>query len=219
MKLKLAPLGEIRGIVTMNGEPLKSYLVDLRGPTPRSKRVRDSGGAYRIERLDPGEYTIVVNADGGSGKATVTIEPGGSIDQDIVLEALIKVTGRVVDAEDNPVVGAMMLLGDMPEGGGGAVSISQEGTAEFPTTDDEGKFEVTCAAGRRVILALQPGKGAPAAMKVFVAEPGEDVDLGTLKPGDLGGMMGGGMMGGPAGDGPPGGEPSIEVEATVEQGS
>lgn len=197
--LTLAPLGEVSGTVTMNGEPLRSYLVNLSGPSPRTKRVRDSGGTYHLERLDPGRYTIVVSADGGSGRAEFTIEAGGSVDRDVVLEELVKVTGRVVDEEGNPVVGAMMLLGDMPDDG--AVSISHEGTGDFPMTDEDGKFEVKCAAGRRIVLALQPGKGAPSAMKVFVAEPGEDVDLGTLKPGGMAGMMGG---------------PGMAVEAEVE---
>lgn len=191
LTLELAPLGAVSGKVTLNGKPLRDYVVSV-GSLRRS-RVLDDAGQYTLERLDPGTYTVSVRGGGGTGSVSITIEPGQTATADLALEALATVKGKVVDEAGEPIVGAMVMIG---EGGGedGSISIEQHGEGEGLVTAEDGTFETQCGAGSRVLLVLGGKSPQPIVMKIFVAEPGQDVDLGTLEKGNM-----------PAGFGPPGG--------------
>ncbi|MEM7160494.1 MAG: carboxypeptidase regulatory-like domain-containing protein [Myxococcota bacterium] len=176
--LALAELGRVEGQVTLDGQPLKSYAVRVEGPTARGKQVRDSAGHFELERLDPGTYQLVVTAPDGSGRAEVTVGAGESVTKDVVLEHKLTVRGRIVDEAGQPVPGAMILVG---EGAAGQVSIEQTGDEAPLVTDEDGRFELNCAAGPRALVALSPGSPKPLVVHFFVAQPGQDVDLGELK--------------------------------------
>lgn len=186
VKLELADLATVEGAVTLDGQPLESFGVRVEGPTSRSMQVRDPSGHFEIGRLDPGTYTLVVTAPDGSGRAEVTLAAGETATKNIVLEHDLKVRGRVVDAEGNPVQGAMVAIGG---GEGGQVSIEHNGDEPMPSTDEDGRFEVSCAAGPRVLVVLSSSSPAPLVVRPFVAQPGKDQDLGDLKTEDMGGAM------------------------------
>ena len=120
------------------------------------------------------------------GRAEVTVEPGRTVTADVVLEHDLEVKGRIVDDAGKPVPGAVILVG---EGAEGQVSIEQSGEEEQLTTDDDGRFTVRCAAGPRALLALSPTSPSPLVVHFFVAQPGQDVDLGELVATQEGGPM------------------------------
>jgi hypothetical protein len=195
--LELAPLGGIEGSVIHDGGPA-SCMARIRGPSPRSVRVRD--GKFEVTRLEPGRYTVEVNVPNGSGSGSVIVEPGATATVDLVLERFAKITGKVVDESGTPIAKAEVMIG---AGEGGRVEITREhGDAQIFTKDD-GTFEAHAAAGGRVLLVHAEGEPMPIVIKPFVVESGEDLDLGELRKKKMEGRM---MMGGPEGEGGPAGE-------------
>jgi len=179
VKLELAELGGIEGVVTLDGQPLKRFSVRVEGPTSRVTQARDAGGHFEIGRLDPGTYRLSINTPEGSGTAEVTVDAGQTATRNVTIERFLEVKGRVLDREGKPLEGAMILVGD-GDGESGRVSIEQDGSEEPKTTDAEGRFTVACAAGPRVLLVTTPESPAPLVVHFFVAQPGQDVDLGDL---------------------------------------
>lgn len=177
--LELAELGAIEGVVTLDGEPLERFAVRVEGPTSRVVQVRDAGGHFEIDRLDPGAYRLVIDTAGGRGTAEVTVDPGQAAKRDVALDRFVEVKGRVLDRAGAPVKGATIVLGD-GDGQTGSISIQQDGSEESITTDAEGRFTTTCAAGQRVLLATSPERPDPLVVHFFVAEPGQGVDVGDL---------------------------------------
>lgn len=181
--LELAELGAIEGVVTLDGQPLKRFAVRLEGPTSRPTsrmvQVRDAGGRFEIDRLDPGAYRLEIDTPGGSGTAELTVDPGQTAKRDVVIERFVEVKGRVLDREGAPVEGATIVIGD-GDGQTGSISIQQDGSEEPITTDAEGRFTSSCAAGQRVLLATTPARPDPLVVHFFVAQPGQDVDVGDL---------------------------------------
>jgi protocatechuate 3,4-dioxygenase beta subunit len=183
VKLRLGPLSGVEGRAMLDGEPLQSFVVAVAGPTSRSRRVRDKRGHFAVDRLDPGEYRLTVRAGGASGSADFEVKAGQTATQDIILEQPAKVRGTLVDDAGKPIEGAMILVG---EGSAeqGRIAIEQDGSEAAITTDAEGKFDFTCAAGGRVLVAIEPGTPEPVAVEFFAAKAGDDIDLGQLDPSD-----------------------------------
>lgn len=194
--LELAALGGVEGEVTLNGEAAESFVVSVNGPSSRTVHVRDAGGHFRIERLDPGAYDLRVTAGTGSGEAKFTVESGDIAERDIVLQELAKIVGTITDDSGLPIEGAMILIGAGSRESG-QVQIQQDGSEGIITTDAEGKFDTRCAAGSRVMVAVQPGEPRPVVLEFFEAKAGETTDLGTLTP----------SKNGPPDRGPGGGAP------------
>ncbi len=181
--LELADLGTVEGEVTLDGQPLSRFSVQVEGPTSRSMQVRDRGGHFEVGRLDPGRYTLVITAPDGSGRAEVTVGAGETVTQDLDLEHLTSVSGRIVDEQGEPIAGAVILIG---AGEAGRVSIEQTGDEEQNTTGEDGRFEVSCAAGPRALVALSPTSPQPLVVHFFVAQAGQAVDVGDLKKREMG---------------------------------
>src|SRR5262249_27726512 len=108
----------IAGRVTLRGEPVQGALV-LAVPKPPAGRERqvsaktDADGQYRIANLSPGKYAVVASApglaspEGTSGEFGREISLDSSDKRDSIDFALVHggvITGRVSDANDQPVV-------------------------------------------------------------------------------------------------------------------
>jgi hypothetical protein len=187
LTLELAPLGSIRGTVTVDGRAADGFVVSAHGPTARTRRVRGAG-TFELERLDPGQYRVEARNLEGSGSATVQVEAGRTAEATIALQHFITVTGRVVDGSGQPIAGLEAMIG---EGEDGRVSITSDGTEPSNPTGPDGRFEVQCAAGKRVIVFMDPGKPPPRAVEFFTAELGKSpLDLGDIVEQELAGVRG-----------------------------
>lgn len=73
--------GSIAGTVTCEtGAPLAGAVVAIGGESPTHRDIgalTDDGGRYRFERLVPGRYTLMVNAEGyAMATRQVSVEAG-----------------------------------------------------------------------------------------------------------------------------------------------
>lgn len=179
--LELAPLGRIEGsVLAAAGEDCmaRACLVRLGGPSARSGTAR--AGSFEFERLEPGRYMITIKTSTGGTSVEVDVEAGRTATAELTIQRFARVRGRMLGSDDQPVVGALVLVGDSPSEG--MIEISQDGSEEPIVTDAEGRFDVAAAPGGRVILVLDPKQPQPLALEFLVIESGKDVDLGDLHP-------------------------------------
>lgn len=185
--LVAAPEAELRGRILESGSVLAGASVSLRkadgtdqpwmmaGPMARC----DGDGRYRLERIEPGEYTAVIRAPSRAGphEVAVRIEPGENrLDLDLGVAIL---EGRVLDPEGRPLAGisvkAEVIASASAEGAvftaglagyGGGVSVVSLGgeRAEAVTTDAEGRYRLRgVSAGRELRVVAEPGPKLPLA--------------------------------------------------------
>jgi hypothetical protein len=187
--VQLHALTRIDGMVTQAGAPVAQFQVQVTGPTWRRKSVRDERGRFSIHGVDPGEYAIEVTSAEGKGQATVTVAPGQPAEVAIELATMSTVSGIVVDAEGQPVAGAMVLLGsgslggEGDEAGHGEVSLMVMDDDDPTRTDGQGGFRLRAGAGKHILMVMSEGSPGPLVMRPIEVKPGEDLDLGKLEPG------------------------------------
>lgn len=207
--LELAPLGRIEGKVLAAADEdcmARACLVRLGGPSGRSGTARE--GSFEFERLEPGRYTVTIQTSTGGASVELEVEGGHTATAELAIQRFARIRGRMLDDAEQPIVGAIVMVGDSPEEG--MVEIRQEGDIEPLVTDAEGRFDVAAAPGGRVVLLLDPKEPRPLALERVVVESGKDVDLGDLHPAPPDAFGPG--PGGPSGPDGPGGPEGPVVE-------
>lgn len=149
----------------------------------RQGRV-DRDGAYRIDDLEPGIWTVTATVDWRQ-KASGTVEiPEGGASFDLKVPALQEVSGRILDPEGNPISGYVKLTGP-------------DGSSRQATSKEDGTFSIEIAEGTYRV----EGSGSPWAPTVLekpvaVGErPVEGLEI-RLQPGTI---LQGRVLGLPAG--------------------
>jgi protocatechuate 3,4-dioxygenase beta subunit len=141
----------------------------------------DPDGSFLIEGLDPGTYTITAAAPGYRNATVppVTIANESDVPAvDVRLEAGRTVRGRVLDANGNPIPGAMV----MAAASGGPPS----GRDAMPATSDvNGTFLVTAPADGPIDLTAVAGGFPPARAIGVQPEDGVDVMLRAPRAGHV----------------------------------
>ncbi len=182
--LVLAPLGTLTGVVTAGGSPVTTYDLVCKHlkaeEDEASRRVTDAAGAYKLERLAPGELACSATADVGRASGKVTV-PSGEAKLDLVLEPWATVTGTIVSALSGaPVPGVKLMISgdgfdpkqiaDMLQGGG-------------PTSDPRGVFTLSrIPPGKNELIVMaKEGGFTPLAKREFTTTSGQRLDLGTIK--------------------------------------
>ncbi len=181
--VKLASLGTLTGIVTVAGAPVPSY--DIECETDRDdeveKHVSEPTGAYRLERVAPGEYECDVDSDAGRGKAKVKV-PAGEAKLDIALEPWGTLTGRVVSVLTKQPVKDVVVITEGNRSGEQQVLEIMTGTGG-PGTDVDGRFTIKrVAAGKGELIVLPRGAAfQQLAKKSYEVGSGATTDLGTIE--------------------------------------
>jgi len=136
----------------------------------------DPDGSFLIDGVDPGTYTVTAAAPGYRNATVPPVTVANESDVpavDVRMEAGRTVRGRVLDANGNPIPGAMV----MAAASGGPPS----GRDSMPATSDvNGTFLVTAPADGPIDLTAVAG-GFPPARAVGV-QPEDGVDLTLRAP-------------------------------------
>ncbi|MEM6992388.1 MAG: carboxypeptidase regulatory-like domain-containing protein [Myxococcota bacterium] len=177
---------EAVGVATITGTvvaetPPKQFTISARGPTSASRTFADEGGTFVVSHLTPGRYTVVAEAAGLVGSATVDLAPDAEVTVTVELDAQATITGRAVDADGAPLAG--MAVRVRPADGGDA-----PGKAIFfapVKTDASGRFEVTdVTPGGGRISITDPARGTArdhrSGSKSYEVEAGATLDVGDV---------------------------------------
>lgn len=150
--------GSVSGRVTLGGKPLANVTVVLSSDTPPwephappAKATTDEDGRFRITGVAKGNYTVGAYAPayvgpqipryGFSGKA-VTLDDGEAVEGlSVALERGGGITGRVTDAEGQPVIEQSIRLDQVDRNGAPAPEILPVSVFRF-STDDRGVYRI-----------------------------------------------------------------------------
>ncbi len=175
VQLPLSTLTRLEGKVSADGMPVDEFTVELSGAVGRTETYQGAGGAFTMNRVDPGHYTVKVTAREGSGQVDVTVTSAPVTQVAIALVSFGKVVGKVVGPDGAPLAGAPIVAATVSEGGGVRVSIE----GEPPTTAGDGSFALDVGPGKHMLLVL--GQAGPILRKPIDVVSGQVLDLGTLK--------------------------------------
>ena len=116
-------LGRVTGRVidSKSGDPIRKALVMLRrDPNPSTGTQTDASGAFSFRDIEPGAYTVAVEKDGWvparESKTVTTAVTEGNTTPPILLKLVrtATVSGRVVDADGDPLAGVSVQVSPEP---------------------------------------------------------------------------------------------------------
>jgi len=171
---KVESAASIAGRVTLRGEPVQGVLVLAMSapPTGREQQASDktdADGQYRITNLAPGKYRVVAQAPGftspeeASGRfgREISLDPGETRDKiDFALVRGGVITGRVSDADDQPVVEQTISLTRLIADGWRSYSRPYSNNYEMMTTDDRGVYRIYGLPAGRYKVSIGEGGGS-----------------------------------------------------------
>lgn len=180
--VQLVKLASLRGVVTQRGAPVKTYSIELEGPSDKRRQVANPKGAYRLDRLDAGTYTLSVLAAGGRASVEVELAAGDQAEKNLQLVAYSSLRGKVVSAESGePVAGVPVMAfskgADVANLGMDLIS------GEGPKTASDGSFVINRLGAGPGTLIVVDGDATgfePLASQQFTIAQGEDLDIGTV---------------------------------------
>ena len=189
--LHLLALTSLSGTVTGPAGPPALFSVELGGASRNQRSFTD--GKFAFDHVDPGSYTVRVQASDGTGEARVDVTPDQPASVAITLTANAVVIGRLVDPAGKLLAGQTVVL--TPDHGDGRLQVQIEGPP--PTTGPDGSFRLEHRAEPCALLVMRPP--SPFTRRGIALVAGQTLDLGTITVDPPAGP------GGPPG---PGGSPS-----------
>ncbi|MGE5243271.1 MAG: Ig-like domain-containing protein [Betaproteobacteria bacterium] len=129
VSIVLEAVGTVEGVVfNGRGEPVKGAVV----AGGVALVTTDANGLFRIDGVPAGTKTIEAGdpVTRRRGSADVTVLPGQTVSASITLESRATITGRVLDANGNPVPGASVRIPHI--GGFDFVIANNQGVFTFP---------------------------------------------------------------------------------------
>lgn len=151
----------------------------LRETTPQ--RFKDPSGAFRLAGLEPGAHSLVIRAKSfAPSEQEIVLREGEELSLELLLERGGAVTGRVVNADGEPIVGATVRLREEKKTSRvvTAISISfgstdgSSGTSHHIATNRDESVR-TDPTGHFVLDGLEPGSSR------FVIDHGQYLALTT----------------------------------------
>jgi Carboxypeptidase regulatory-like domain len=180
---------EGRVIETKSGEPIGRALVILkRGDEPGTGTYTDAAGKFLFRELAPGAYTVSAERDGfvqdpETPLSTVRTK-SGSTESDVALKLVRTgaVSGRVLDADGEPVTGASVQV--LP------IRVKKQGVAPPPwaSTNDRGEYRVFHVSPGKYRIAVSHTPGMDRHPDIKMQQPGaiaEEAYATTYYPGSL----------------------------------
>ncbi|MEM7154885.1 MAG: carboxypeptidase regulatory-like domain-containing protein [Myxococcota bacterium] len=183
VRIDLSPLAGLSGVVSFGGEPVREYSLELRGPSPRRQQIFDAEGRFSIERLDVGDYELIVGSADGTAHVEVDVLPGPPSPVTVEIGGWGTLRGVVIDAATGDPVPdlAISVVGD---GGSGTHSVVGVFTGDGPKTDEDGRFEIDgVPPGQGQLFFFDrdaAGLGGVVAQADYDIDPEETHDLGTV---------------------------------------
>ncbi|PRQ03191.1 carboxypeptidase regulatory-like domain-containing protein [Enhygromyxa salina] len=158
--LTIVETGQIAGKVVFAGgqtspERFEVRVVDKAAAFTRRDSFFRSQGVFAMRELPPGTYEIAVSATGGAASTTVELAAGASVDDvQIELQAMITVTGRLVDADTRaPVPGHRVTISAR----NGSMNFGLDDKGEQrDVSGADGRFEVEDVPTGRVNMMILP---------------------------------------------------------------
>lgn len=191
LRLQLAPLGEIRGVVRDHGVPVPRYTLNVRRETGRGgftsddQQVDRPSGEFKLDRLDPTVYTLTAIADAGIVEHKLTLGVGERPTLTLDLQPWGKVRGVLVDARTGaPLAGVSLHYSPRNVTSVDAGQAIKKILGGGDRTDREGRFEVGRISPGKGTLRFLDGdiiSGRESASVEFELEPGAEKDLGTVQ--------------------------------------
>lgn len=170
MILAMLLAGVVSGVVVdeTTGAGVRKAEVLLVAGRQAQSALSDAEGRFRFEGVAPGRYQVQVQKAGyeyreGRGQGSrgwVEVRQGG--DQSglrYVLRPLGLVTGRVVDADGDPVIGARLVLLRQSRRGGKPTWVAAQGAATMAISDDRGEFRLFGVAPGKYVLGSSGAVG------------------------------------------------------------
>ena len=177
-----------------NGEPLAGVNVTIDGPQ-KAKAVTDAKGEFKIEGVQPGEYTVVPAVP--KGLATrgpdrkVTVADRGCAVVYLWLESNARIGGRVINPQGLPVAKAEIVLIQ-------ADKKRYQGYADYAYAAEDGSYSFKLIPPGRYVLQIRydgttsqkrpfpeiyyPGTPDKSQARVFTVEEGDTIDLDIKAP-------------------------------------
>ncbi len=180
VKLELAALASIHGVVERSGAKASDVTISVEGPSDRSKRAHR--GEFRIDRLEPGKYEVSARSSDGFAQTEVEVAAGDDVEVKLSLAGFARLRGKLVDATGAPIAGIKVMV--MPDKGEPSMSAALSLlTGGGPTTDGDGKFEVDevpPGTGQVQFIDGDASFGGQVATAKYKVGGDEDEDLGTI---------------------------------------
>lgn len=177
-----------------NGQPLAGVKVTLDGPQ-KAEAVTDAKGEFRVEGLEPGEYTVVpvaprrLSTRGPDQK--VKVADRGCAVLYFWLESNARMSGQVLSPQGLPVAKAEVILIQ-------ADKERYQGYADYAYAEEDGSYSFKLIPEGRYVLQMRydgmssqnrpfpvmyyPGTPDKSQARVFTIEEGQTIDLDIKVP-------------------------------------
>ena len=174
-KVAVVSLATITGSVTIDGGPVTDFQLEVRGPMSKERDVYSPDGSFSVTGLDAGKYEVSVHTDTGSGRATVSVAEGQTATVHVALRLDGTIVGVVVDANQQPVVKALVFVAPQLR----SVSETTSTNHGVYLTDSTGHFSTPSEAGAMKLTVMGTRKTGMVELEVDVPS-GSTIDVGTL---------------------------------------
>jgi len=179
---------------TLANPPLAGVKVTIDGPK-KYEAVTDAKGSYRIEGLEPGEYTVVPAAPAGLSTRgpdkKVTVADRGCAVVDFWLESNAKLSGRVLNPQGLPVNNAEIFImaadKEKYRGHWDAAYADENGAYSFKLIPAgryvlKIRYDGTTSQKRPFPVMYYPGTSDKSQVRVFTIQEGDTIDLDIKVP-------------------------------------
>jgi len=150
-KLQIKSTGTVEGTVRVKHgtvpDELEVEVKDLTTGFSREESFFKTGGRYVIRDVPKGHFEIEAKAEGGNKQVELELAEGESRTIDLELDALVSITGRLVELGTTRPAPNVRMLAMLAKGGGG-----------FSFSMDDDQSNITDEAGRFTVKHVPTGK-------------------------------------------------------------